>query len=130
MRRLCSTGTQVGSYVVLPKVLINLGMAQLSRHECEAADAFAQAHQLQPDLLHPLFGLGVANLALGRLVPAVSWLEQAYAIDGSDADVSLNRARAYDRTGRAQKAAAIYQSLKIKPRTTKMIRSVSRNGRK
>ena len=37
--------------------------------------------------------------------------------------------QAYDRTGRAQKAAAIYQSLKIKPRTTKIIRSVSRNGR-
>ena len=98
------------SYVVLPKVLINLGMAQLARRDYAAAEeAFEQAHQLQPGLLHPLFGLGIANLALGRVAAAVSWLERAYALDATDPDVTFNLALGYDRLGRAAEAAAMYQ---------------------
>ncbi|MFI5395216.1 MAG: tetratricopeptide repeat protein [Candidatus Binatia bacterium] len=106
------------SYVVLPKVLINLGMAQLARGDFSAAeDAFAQAHQLQPGLLHPLFGLGIADLGLGRATAAVGWLEQAYAIDPADPDITFNLALGYDRSGRASDAAAMYQHyLAIAPR--------------
>src|SRR5262249_42161914 len=43
------------SYVVAPKVFINLGMAQLERGKYAAAQkTFARAHELQPGLLHPL----------------------------------------------------------------------------
>lgn len=105
------------SYVVLPKVLINLGMARLARRDYAAAEAaFTEAHQLQPGLLHPLFGLGVANLALGRTSTGVSWLEQAYARDATDPDVSFNLALGYDRLGRQAEASAIYrQYLAIAP---------------
>ena len=105
------------SYVVLPKVLINLGMAQLARRDYAAAEAaFTEAHQRQPGLLHPLFGLGVANLALGRISTGVSWLEQAYALDATDPDVSFNLALGYDRLGRRAEASAMYrQYLAIAP---------------
>jgi Flp pilus assembly protein TadD len=97
------------SYVVLPKVFINLGMAQLLRHDYAAAEeAFRQAHQLQPHLLHPLFGLGISNLALGRVGSGVRWLEQAYEHDPTDPDVSFNLALGYDRLGRAGEASAMY----------------------
>jgi tetratricopeptide (TPR) repeat protein len=97
------------SYVVLPKVLINLGMAQLALGNYAAAlTAFTQAHQLQPRLLHPLFGLGVANLALGRTQEAVGWLEQAYALDPNEPDVVFNLALADDRLGRSQEAWRLY----------------------
>jgi tetratricopeptide (TPR) repeat protein len=97
------------SYVVVPKVLINLGMAQLSRDNYAAAlTAFTRAHQLQPGLLHPLFGLGVANLALGRTQAAVGWLEQAYALDPNEPDVVFNLALGNDRLGRSQDARRLY----------------------
>jgi Flp pilus assembly protein TadD len=106
------------SYVVLPKVLINLGMAQLARHDYAAAEkAFQQAHELQPGLLHPLFGLGISNLALGRASTGVRWLEQAYALDATDPDITFNLGLAYDRTGRSAEAEAMYQHyLDIAPR--------------
>ena len=98
------------SYVVLPKVLINLGMAQLVRHDYAAAEeAFQQAHQLQPGLLHPLFGLGVSNFALGRVTTGVRWLEQAYEHDTTDPDVSFNLALGYDRLRRSREASAMYR---------------------
>lgn len=98
------------SYVVMPKVLINLGVAQLDQGQYGAAEAaFSDAHRLQPDLLHPLFGLGVANLGLGRVFAAVSWLEQAYSQDPRDPDVMFNLALGYDRLGRGQEALALYQ---------------------
>jgi tetratricopeptide (TPR) repeat protein len=98
------------SYVVLTKVLINLGMAQLARRDYSAAEAaFQQAHELQPGLLHPLFGLGVSNLALGRVSMGVHWLEQAYARDAMDPDVSFNLALGYDRLGRSSDASAMYR---------------------
>jgi len=106
------------SYVVLTKVLINLGMAQLARPDYSAAEAaFQQAHQLQPGLLHPLFGLGVSNLALGRVSMGVHWLEQAYTRDAMDPDVSFNLALGYDRLGRSGDASAMYRHyLDIAPR--------------
>jgi Flp pilus assembly protein TadD len=106
------------SYVVLPKVLINLGMAQLVRHDYAAAEeAFQQAHQLQPGLLHPLFGLGVSNFALGRVSTGVRWLEQAYEHDTTDPDVSFNLALGYDRLGRSRDASAMYRHyLDVAPR--------------
>ncbi len=106
------------SYVVLPKVFINLGMAQLGRRQyAAAADAFREAHQLQPGLLHPIFGLGIANLALGRIADGVGWLEQAYAMDAGDPDVSFNLALGYDHLGKAQEAVAMYRHyLTIAPR--------------
>jgi tetratricopeptide (TPR) repeat protein len=98
------------SYVVPAKVLINLGMAQLERGDYSAAEAaFQQAHQLKPSLLHPLFGLGVSNLALGRVSMGVHWLEQAYARDAMDPDVSFNLALGYDRLGRSGDASAMYR---------------------
>ena len=98
------------SYVVVPKVFINLGMAQLARGNYAAAlTAFTQAHQLQPGLLHPLFGLGVANLALGQTQAAVGWLEQAYALDPNEPDVVFNLALADDRLGRGQEARRLYR---------------------
>jgi protein O-mannosyl-transferase len=98
------------SYVVVPKVLINLGMAEMARHEYAAAAAvFAQAHALQPQLLHPLFGLGIANLAQGRTAAGVQWLEQARAIDPSDPDVTFNLALGYDRVGRSAEAVTLYR---------------------
>ncbi len=98
------------SYVVPPKVLINLGMAHIARNEFgPAADAFAAAHRLQPGLLHPLFGLGISNLGLGRVAAAADWLTQAQAIDPTDPDVTLNLALAYDRLGRAADAVRLYQ---------------------
>lgn len=106
------------SYVVLSKVLINLGMAQLAVGDYGAAqDAFHQAHRLQPGLLHPLFGLGVANLGLGQVTAASGWLEQAYGLDSTDPDVTFNLGLAYDRGGRSGEAAAMYQHyLDIAPR--------------
>lgn len=106
------------SYVVLSKVLINLGMAQLAIGDYGAAqDAFHQAHRLQPGLLHPLFGLGVANLGLGQLTAASGWLEQAYGLDAADPDVTFNLGLAYDRSGRSRDAAGMYQHyLDIAPR--------------
>lgn len=98
------------SYVVTPKVLINLGMAELGRGDYRAAAAaFSDAHELQPHLLHPLFGLGIANLGLGQVATAVSWLEQAYAEAPSDPDVVLNLALGYDRLGRHAEALAFYR---------------------
>ena len=98
------------SYVVVPKVLINLGMAELGRGEYMAADsAFREAHRLQPHLLHPLFGLGIANLGLGRVETAAGWLEQAYAIAPDDPDVVLNLALSYDRLGRGAEALDMYR---------------------
>jgi len=98
------------SYVVTPKVLINLGMAQLERSDFAAAErAFAEAHHLQPELLHPLFGLGVANLGLGRPSAAVDWLRQAYATAPDDPDVVLNLAIGYDRLERPGDARMLYQ---------------------
>jgi len=106
------------SYVVLPKVLINLGMAQLMRRDYAAAEeAFQQAHHLQPHLLHPLFGLGISNLALGRVSTAVGWLKQAYEHDPMDPDVSFNLALGYDRLGQAADATAMYRHyLDVAPR--------------
>jgi tetratricopeptide (TPR) repeat protein len=106
------------SYVVLSKVLINLGMAQLAVGDYGAAqDAFHQAHRLQPGLLHPLFGLGVANLGLGQVTAAIGWLEQAYGLDAADPDVTFNLGLAYDRSGRSREAVAMYQHyLDIAPR--------------
>lgn len=98
------------SYVVVPKVLINLGMAQLERGDYAAAQAaFDAAHQLQPELLHPLFGLGLANLGLGHVAIAATWLEQAHAQDANDPDITFNLALAYDRLGRRAEALALYQ---------------------
>jgi tetratricopeptide (TPR) repeat protein len=106
------------SYVVLPKVFINLGMAQLAQANYDAAvTAFTAAHRLQPGLLHPLFGLGVANLAIGQTLQAVNWLEQAYAIEPNDADIIFNLALAYDRLGRREEARQLYRHyLAIAPR--------------
>ena len=98
------------SYVVMPKVLINLGMAELGHGDYAAADAaFSEAHRLQPQLLHPLFGLGIANLGLSRVETAAGWLEQAYAIAPDDPDVVLNLALSYDRLGRRADALPMYQ---------------------
>ena len=98
------------SYVVMPKVLINLGMAELGRGEYAAADsAFSEAHRLQPQLLHPLFGLGIANLGLSRVETAAGWLEQAYTIAPDDPDVVLNLALSYDRLGRRPEALPMYR---------------------
>jgi Flp pilus assembly protein TadD len=98
------------SYVVMPKVLINLGMAELGRGDYAAADAaFSEAHRLQPQLLHPLFGLGIANLGLSRVETAARWLEQAYAIAPDDPDVVLNLALSYDRLGRPTQALTMYR---------------------
>jgi tetratricopeptide (TPR) repeat protein len=98
------------SYVVIPKVLINLGMAELGRREYAAAEAaFSEAHRLQPQLLHPLFGLGIANLGLGQIAAAATWLEQAYRIAPDDPDVMLNLALSYDRLGRQSEALALYR---------------------
>jgi Flp pilus assembly protein TadD len=106
------------SYVVLSKVLINLGMAQLAVGDYGAAqNAFHQAHRMQPGLLHPLFGLGVANLGLGQVTAAIGWLEQAYALDAADPDVTFNLGLAYDRSGRGTQAVVMYQHyLDIAPR--------------
>jgi Flp pilus assembly protein TadD len=106
------------SYVVVSKVLINLGMAQLAVGDYGAAqDAFHQAHRLQPGLLHPLFGLGVGNLGLGQVTAAIGWLEQAYGLDSTDPDVTFNLGLAYDRNGRSGEAAGMYQHyLDIAPR--------------
>jgi len=91
-------------------VLINLGMAELGRGEYLAAEsAFSEAHRLQPHLLHPLFGLGIANLGLGRVETAAGWLEQAYAIAPDDPDVVLNLALSYDRLGRGAEALDMYR---------------------
>ncbi|MFQ5667060.1 MAG: tetratricopeptide repeat protein [Candidatus Binatia bacterium] len=105
------------SYVVLPKVLINLGMAKLAVHNYAAAEAaFTRAHHLQPQLLHPLFGLGVANLGLGRASTAATWLEAAYAHAPNNPDVVVNLGLSYDRLGRAAQAAALYRRyLRIAP---------------
>jgi protein O-mannosyl-transferase len=98
------------SYVVMPKVLINLGMAQLGRGDYGAAvAAFTEAHGLQPELLHPLFGLGIANLGLGQVAAAATWLEQAYALAPNDPDVVLNLALSYDRLGRYAEALTLYR---------------------
>ena len=98
------------SYVVMPKVLINLGMAQLGRSDyAAAAAAFGEAHQLQPQLLHPLFGLGIANLGLGQVAAAATWLEQAYALAPDDPDIVLNLALSYDRLDRRTEAARLYR---------------------
>jgi len=98
------------SYVVMPKVLINLGMAEIGRGQYAAAEAaFAEAHRLQPQLLHPLFGLGIANLGLGHVATAVIWLEQAYALAPDDPDVLLNLALGYDRLGRQAEAVRFYR---------------------
>ncbi len=98
------------SYVVMPKVLINLGMAQMERSDyAAAAAAFGEAHRLQPQLLHPLFGLGIANLGLGQVATAVGWLEQAYEIAPGDPDVVLNLAVSYDRLDRRAEALRLYQ---------------------
>ncbi len=106
------------SYVVMPKVLINLGMAELGRSEYTAAEAaFADAHRLQPQLLHPLFGLGIANLGLGRPAAAATWLERAYSIAPDDPDVIVNLALSYDRLGRPAQALPLYRRyLDITPR--------------
>jgi hypothetical protein len=98
------------SYVVMPKVLINLGMAEIGRGEYAAAEAaFAAAHRLQPQLLHPLFGLGIADLGLGRVAAAATWLEQAHALAPDDPDVVLNLALSYDRLGRRAEAVRLYR---------------------
>jgi tetratricopeptide (TPR) repeat protein len=98
------------SYVVMPKVLINLGMAELGRGEYAAADsAFSEAHRLQPQLLHPLFGLGITNLGLSRVETAAGWLEQAYTIAPDDPDVVLNLALSYDRLGQPAEALPLYR---------------------
>lgn len=98
------------SYVVMPKVLINLGMAEIGRGEYASAEAaFSEAHRLQPQLLHPLFGLGIANLGLGQVAAAATWLEQAYAIAPDDPDVVLNLALSYDRLGRQNEALPLYR---------------------
>jgi Flp pilus assembly protein TadD len=98
------------SYVVMPKVLINLGMAEIGRGNYDAAEAaFMGAHRLQPQLLHPLFGLGIANLGLGRTATAATWLEQAYALAPDDPDVMLNLALSYDRLGRQTEALVLYR---------------------
>jgi len=98
------------AYVVMPKVLINLGMAQLARNDAAAAEAaFREAHQLQPELLHPLFGLGIANLGLGHIAEGVTWLEQAYAHDPNDADIIFNLALGYDRLNRPAEAVRFYR---------------------
>jgi len=98
------------SYVVLPKVFINLGMAQLAGGNYAAArTAFTEAHQRQPGLLHPLFGLGLTNLALGRTPEAVDWLEQAYALDPNAPDIVFNLALGNDRLGRSGEARRLYE---------------------
>jgi tetratricopeptide (TPR) repeat protein len=98
------------SYVVLPKVLINLGMADIGSGQYAAAEAaFTEAHRLQPQLLHPLFGLGIANLGLGQVATAASWLERASALAPDDPDVALNLALSYDRLGRETEALQAYR---------------------
>ena len=98
------------SYAVAPKVYINLGMAELARGNYAAArTAFTEAHQLQPGLLHPLFGLGAATLALGQAPEAVGWLEQALALAPNEPDVVFNLALAYDRSERPRDARRLYQ---------------------
>jgi len=98
------------AYVVMPKVFINLGMAHLARRDYVAAEAaFREAHDLQPGLLHPVFGLGIANLGLGRISEGVTWLEQAYAHDASDPDIVFNLALGYDRLSRSADAVALYR---------------------
>jgi len=106
------------SYIVLPKVLINLGMAHLARADYAAADAaFSEAHAQQPELLHPLFGLGIANLGLGRIAAAVTWLEQAHDRAPDDPDIVLNLAIGYDRLGRPSDALPLYHRyLDVAPR--------------
>jgi len=94
----------------MPKVLINLGMAEIGRGEyAAAAAAFTEAHRLQPQLLHPLFGLGIANLGLGEVATAANWLEQAYTLAPDDPDVVLNLALSYDRLGRRAEALQLYR---------------------
>jgi len=109
--------TRHASYAVTPKILINLGMARLRLGDyAPAADAFRRAHDLQPELLHPLFGLGAANLGLGNVADAAGWLEQAYARDARDPDIVFNLALADDRLGRTTEAIALYeQYLHIAP---------------
>ena len=93
-------------------------MAHLARADYAAADAaFGEAHAQQPELLHPLFGLGIANLGLGRVAAAVTWLEQAHDRAPDDPDVVLNLALGYDRLGRPSDALPLYHRyLDVAPR--------------
>jgi tetratricopeptide (TPR) repeat protein len=105
------------SYVVLPKVFINLGFARMAQHQYrEAIAAFTQAHSLEPQLANPVFGLGVAHLALGELPDGIRWLEQADGLQPNDPDVTLDLGRAYDQVGRFAEAMERYrQYLSIAP---------------
>ena len=105
------------SYFVAVKVLINLGMAELRQsHYGAALGAFERAHELQPGLLHPLFGLGAANLGLQRPAEALPFLEQAYAQDANDPDIVFSLGRSYDVLGRSNDAQRLYRRyLEIAP---------------
>ncbi|MBI3783840.1 MAG: tetratricopeptide repeat protein [Deltaproteobacteria bacterium] len=98
------------SYVVLPKVLINLGLARLAQHRYqEAIAALRRAHDIEPQLANPVFGLGVAHMALGESAEGMRWLEQADALQANDPDIVLDLARAYDQAGRSAEAIDRYR---------------------